>query len=230
MSLLVKDTNDIKTIVVPCAKCGVSQSGTVKGSFDVADEETYGHSGRLYLLAECPGCSLPFLLYTDWAYAGQDGFAAETPAVLYPDPGTHLDETVPASVAESFAATIKTAQAGVPMATAMMCRRTLETICLELGATKFNLGDKLRELKMDPRLQEWAGQVVIELGNDAAHIKADIEADDAQDAVAFTRALIENLFVLKQAFEAFKQRREERRVSKELIQGAVQRMAAEGKP
>jgi hypothetical protein len=126
-------------------------------------------------------------------------------------------------VAQSFTETIKTAQAGVPIATAMMCRRTLETICIHLGATSFNLGAKLTELKtkIDPKLHEWADQVLRELGNDAAHIMGDIDAEDAQDAVEFTRALIHNLFTLEKSYEDFKKRRDTRRESHEQIQRDV---------
>jgi hypothetical protein len=218
----------LKTVVVPCPKCGV-QSGEVRGSFQTSDRDCGDQAGWYYALVECPGCEHPFLTRHNWCWVGgPENFCMDDLRTIYPSDG-ELDESVPAIVAESFAATVKTAQNGVPMATAMMCRRTLETICNELGATGYMLGQKLKELegKMDPRLHEWAGQVVIELGNDAAHIKDDIDPEDSQDAVAFTRALIENLFVLKKAFEDFKTRREGRRASKALIQGAVQRMVAE---
>lgn len=136
---------------------------------------------------------------------------------LHPNAG-EFDDAVPEAIALSFAETIKTAKAGAPTATAMMCRRTLECVCNHLGTKGFMLGEKLADLKskIDPRLHEWADQVLKELGNDAAHIKVDIQPEDAQDAVEFTRALISNLFVLEKSYQDFKKRREERRQVEEL--------------
>jgi hypothetical protein len=208
--MLVNDV-ELKTVVVPCPKCGM-QSGDVRGAYRTFDADSHDHSGWYYALAECPGCEHPFLTRHNWCWVGGDvNFAMDDLRVLYPSSG-EFDESVPQVIAESFAGTVKTAQAGVPMATAMMCRRTLECICIHFGATSFNLGDKMRELKtkIDPKLHEWADQVLRELGNDAAHIKGDIDAEDAQDAVEFTRALIHYLFVLEESYRDFKTRREER--------------------
>jgi hypothetical protein len=219
--MFVKDV-DLKTIVVPCPKCGV-QSGDVRGSYQTSDPETGNQDGYYYALVECPGCEHPFLTRHSWCWVGGPAnFDIDGLRILYPSAG-ELDESVPESVAQSFTETIKTAQAGVPIATAMMCRRTLETICIHLGATSFNLGAKLTELKtkIDPKLHEWADQVLRELGNDAAHIKGDIDAEDAQDAVEFTRALIHNLFTLEKSYEDFKKRRDTRRESHEQIQRDV---------
>lgn len=203
---------ELKTVVVPCPKCGV-QSGDVRGSYQTSDHETSNQMGWYFALVECPGCEHPFLTRHTWCWVGgAANFDMSDLRVIYPSAG-ELDESVPQVVAESFAETVKTAQAGVPIATAMMCRRTLECICIQFGATSFNLGDKMKELKtkIDPKLHEWADQVLRELGNDAAHIKGDIDAEDAQDAVEFTRALINNLFVLEKSFQDFRKRREERK-------------------
>lgn len=64
--MIIDEKSDIKTLVVPCSKCGYAQSGTVHGSFDVSDKEVYDHAGRLFFLVQCPGCKSPFLLYVDW--------------------------------------------------------------------------------------------------------------------------------------------------------------------
>ena len=118
--MLIKDT-DFKTLVVACSKCGEPQSGTVHGSFDNPDGDGVP-GGRQFFLASCPGCNSPFLLYVDWAYVGDNMFATETPVVLYPDSGHQFPESVPASIARSYSGAAKTLMAGVPEATAVMCR------------------------------------------------------------------------------------------------------------
>lgn len=70
------------------------------------------------------------------------------------------------------------------------------------------LNDLASKGKLDARLHEWANDVLRTLGNDAAHnVGAMISEDDARDALEFTKALIQNLFVLQRAFDAFKKRR-----------------------
>ena len=119
---------------------------------------------------------------------------------------------MPGSIANSYAEAAKSLRAAAPIATAIMCRRTLEGICKHFGATGRNMPTMLNDLatkgKLDARLHEWANDVLRTLGNDAAHnVEAVISQDDARDALEFTKALIQNLFVLQRAFEAFKKRR-----------------------
>jgi hypothetical protein len=81
--MLVKDT-EFKTLVVPCAKCAEVHSGTVHGSYSVADEDGVP-GGRDFYLASCPGCGSPFLIYVDWSYVGDNRFATDA-AVVHPSP------------------------------------------------------------------------------------------------------------------------------------------------
>lgn len=202
----------LKSVAVACPRCGL-QSATVRGDYQTSDPEVGNQSGWYYALSECPGCEHPFVTRHVWYYVGGapgQAFGIDDQSVIYPNLA-QLDEGVPSDVAAAFTETAKTVVSGSPVAIAMMCRRTLETICLNLGATEWNLSEKLRELKaankLDPRLIEWAEAVVKELGDDAAHIRADITPEDARDAVEFTRALIHNVYVLQVALEKFKQRR-----------------------
>jgi hypothetical protein len=121
--MLVDDT-ELKTVVIPCEKCGVQQSGNVRGSFDLGDDDTYNQTGTRHFLVECPGCTSPFLVTVNWSWAGT-GFAMDPPVVLYPDAGGRFDDSVPASIANSYMEAAKSLRAAAPTATAIMCRRTL---------------------------------------------------------------------------------------------------------
>lgn len=209
--MLVDDPN-LTSVVVACTTCGVHQSGTVHGTYVVTDPETGDQDGRRFFLVACPICQDPFLAYVDWAWVGNDKFAIDPPGTLYPDSGNYFDPSVPAEVSASFAEATKTLGAGANTATAMMCRLTLELICKNVGAQGGTLFQMLQDLKtkIDPRLHGWADEVLRELGNEAAH-RGPISRDDALDAHAFTRALIQNLFVLQRSFEEFKKRRQQRK-------------------
>lgn len=233
--MLVSST-DFKSIAVPCNQCGCQQAGTVRGSYNHSLEEDRGHSGRQFYLVQCPVCGSPFLAYVDWVYAGDDKFGIDPPGTLFPDSGDHFDTAVPANISESLREAIRSIGAGAPTATAVMCRRTLELICKDVVGPALEakqaeeaearrskgekpkkqrrpgLAEMLNALKerIDPRLHEWADVVVKELGNDAAHESA-IEMADAYDALEFTRALVQNLYVLQKSFEQFKARRDKRK-------------------
>ena len=99
-------------------------------------------------------------------------------------------------------------------ASAIMCRKTLEAICSEHGATERNLLASLKKLKdegvIEHRLYEWADALRI-VGNEAAHdVKVQVSAQDARDVLEFTNALLEYTFTFRDKFERFKKRRAEK--------------------
>lgn len=235
--MLVPST-DFKSIAVPCTTCGCHQAGVVRGSYSQSPEEEMGHAGRQFFLVQCPICGSPFLAYVDWSYAGDSKFVIDPPGTLFPDSGDHFDVAVPPDVSESLREAIRAIGVGAPTAAAIMCRRTLELICKDVVGPELEakqaeeaearknagkppkkprqpgLGEMLSALKdkIDPRLHEWSDTVVRELGNSAAHSKA-IETEDAYDALEFTRALVQNHYVLQRSFEQFKERRDKRKAS-----------------
>ena len=71
---------------------------------------------------------------------------------------------------------------------------------------------EMRNLKqkgtIEPRLHEWDDKILRILGNEAAHqVRNDISKEDAQDALDFTKAIVEYLYVFEAAYENFKKRR-----------------------
>jgi hypothetical protein len=93
-----------------------------------------------------------------------------------------------------------------------MCRKTLEGICSAHGVkTSGSLAVQLKKLKdngtIENRLFEWA-EALRTTGNEAAHgVELVISAQDAQDTLEFTDALIQYVFTYRDKFEAFKNRR-----------------------
>jgi hypothetical protein len=171
-----------------------------------------------YALLLCPYCDRPFLIVQEGSYEqredGEYYTAWGVPRTLYPAQLDRLDPAVPENIAKSYIGARRCFdEAGEYTAAAIMCRRTLEGICSHFGAAKGTLKAKLDELKsrgiIEARLYEWADDVLRALGNDAAHdVDTTISKQDALDALEFTKAIVEYLYVFEAAFRRFKERRE----------------------
>jgi hypothetical protein len=203
-----------ESLAVRCPRCARYVAAKVCGFYTERDEA--GDAQRHALLA-CPDCSHPFLVKQD-SYPLETVTGAWTegltpPVVLYPSELTALDPSVPSNIAESYleARRVFSLAAG-HTAAAIMCRRTLEGICKSFSAKGKTLHAMLKDLRersvIEKRLHEWADDVLRDLGNDAAHdVDVVISREDAQDALDFTRAIIEYLYVFEAAFTRFKARR-----------------------
>lgn len=202
-----------RTMVVRCPKCERHQVGVVTGQF-LTGEEQYPER---YSLVMCPACRQPFLSHEEGVpnFDGWDKVEIywRDPLFLHPNDSSKLEASVPVPIAESlYEAQRSFDQASAYTGAAILCRRTLEGICKHFQAKGGNLAKKLEHLrttgKLDERFHEWADHVLRGLGNDAAHdVDQAISRDDARDALDFTKALIQQLFVLEEAFKRFKARR-----------------------
>lgn len=103
-------------------------------------------------------------------------------------------------------------------ASAIMCRKTLEGVSADHGATGSNLEKKLASLKekgvIEGRLFEWANELRL-VGNDAAHdVAVQVMPQDARDTLDFTQAVLQYVYTLRDRFEEFKKRRAHRKAAK----------------
>lgn len=199
-------------IVIRCPDCRQHLVGKNHGSYE--RRHAYETHSRSVLLS-CPKCGAPFLVTQDDEDFGEESEVRNwgTPRVLYPASVDSLDASVPSGIAGSYLEARLNYDNAAYTSAAFMCRRTLEGICSDRGAGGKNLKSKLLDLKtkgvIEPRLHEWADEVLRELGNDAAHdVERTISKTDAQDALEFTKAIIEYLYVFQAAYERFKQRRQ----------------------
>lgn len=84
-------------------------------------------------------------------------------------------------------------------ACAVMARRTMQSTCIEKGATKDKLGDQINELSSNgvitKDLKEWA-DVVRWVGNDAAHPTAvEVNNEDAEDILKLAEQFLYVIYV-----------------------------------
>ncbi|TDB71129.1 DUF4145 domain-containing protein [Micromonospora sp. KC723] len=95
-----------------------------------------------------------------------------------------------------------------------MVRRTLEGICRDNGIEDRNLASALVKMEeeglIDRTIAQWAKHLRL-LGNQGAHFTGSpISREDANGALTFTEALLDQIYVLIKRFDEFKQRREAR--------------------
>jgi hypothetical protein len=118
---------------------------------------------------------------------------------------------MPETASRVYAAAARSYQVGLYEPCVIMCRKCIEALCQELGATKGNLKQRLENLQtnghIDQKLLTWADELRL-IGNDAAHdLNIVIEQVDAQNALEFVEAILMYVFSLTRKFEEFKNRR-----------------------
>lgn len=143
----------------------------------------------------------------------------DTAERVYPPTRPALSWTIPQTIRASHDEARRCLDGGNYVATALMCRRTLEIFCKEQKAPGRTLYDMLKNLhkagQIEGRLKEWA-DALREDGNLAAHGVAEtIDQRQAKDLVDFTEAFLDYVFVLTKRFDAFRERRAKVREQKE---------------
>lgn len=185
-------------MILECKKCEALVNAEFIANYMDDDEDL----PTTYSLLKCPKCHQPFLTDED------DFFGI---SCLFPQPDSRINPNLPEPLKAAYGEATACFKSKAYTATAIMCRKTLEGICVEHGASGRNLVSSLKELKdkgiIENRLYEWADALRIS-GNEAAHdVSITISAEDARDILEFTNALLEYVFTFRDKFEEFKNRR-----------------------
>jgi hypothetical protein len=143
----------------------------------------------IWTFAKCPRCESPFV-----AVSEEDIPAGwQAPQRVFPAyESDRLGDAVPKPIQASFAEARQCLRAKAYTAAALMCRKTLEGICVAHEETTGNLAVRLQRLRdsgvIDRRLFEWADELRI-FGNEAAHdVNVTIPSQDANDILLHARA------------------------------------------
>jgi Domain of unknown function (DUF4145) len=195
-------------MLVECTQCRARVNAEELSEFIGFDNEV--EFDVRYAFLKCPSCQNPLLTYQ---WRPEEGRPWDSPKRLYP-PVRRLSFQIPSELRRSFRESIGCQESGHYLATALMCRRTLEGICIHYLGSVQNLAAGLRKLHekgiVDDRLLEWA-EALRNDGNLAAHdFNVRITPEDAEDLVDFTEAILDYVFVLRDRFEEYKNRRERR--------------------
>lgn len=178
------------------------------GAFDESDAE---YEGNIFHVATCPKCSSPFLIRLAIYGIPAEFETITSKEVLYPATTRLPLEGVSEPIRRSYEQASRCFGSSAYDACALMCRRAIEGVCKELGATSGTLQEKLEKLfnqgAIDAHLNQWAHGVRA-VGNEAAHdVEAELTLQDARDALDFTEAILLYVFVLRARFSAFSSRR-----------------------
>lgn len=201
-------------MILECKKCQALVNAEYIAQYDYSmDGEEYGVSGIIpgrVVMWKCPNCERPLLTDDDDLF-GQ--------FVLYPPEDNRVNPGLPVPLKSAYSEAIACFKSKAYTATVIMCRKTLEGICVEHGVKGNNLVSSLKELKdkgvIENRLYEWADALRIS-GNEATHdVTVIVSSEDARDILEFTNALLEYVFTFRDKFEEFKKRRAAKNLPKE---------------
>lgn len=190
-------------MLLECQYCSALVDAIVKASYDDDDGESPPVRSTF---AMCPQCHAPLL-----ALQENFGNGWDTPRRVYPDDEFRLGVQVPELLRNSFGEAQKSFKVRAYTASAIMCRKTLEGLCVDKGFKSGTLATRLKDLRdaqvIESRLYEWADQLRLS-GNDAAHdLAITIAHEDARDIMEFTQALLEYVYTFEARFVAFRVRR-----------------------
>ena len=196
-------------MVADCPTCGRPVAAKTIGGFQYHDSAE-GPPARITLLV-CPRCQHPILTREEEIW--EDSWTK--PQTVYPAQEDTINAALPEDV-RSMAREARAAyRASAPTATAMMCRKILEAVCVRHDIREGNLAKALTRAKetgiIDGRLYDWADELRL-AGNDAAHdVDSQVTGEDARDQLELTEAIVEHLFIYRDRFERFQQRRKARK-------------------
>ena len=196
-------------MILECQECNAAVNAEGVGHYEAGDRETPVE--YRYSFLKCPRCASPFLVIRDRLLDIHPRGWSD-PILLFPSQ-RQADPSLPKLVREPFQEALTCLRNQTFTAAAMLCRKTLEAICVQHEIRSGDLKSKLRKLLasdiIDQRLFEWSDALRIS-GNEAAHnVNVTVDRQEAQDVVDFTHALLEYVFTYRDKFAKFMQRREQ---------------------
>jgi len=191
---------------VLCHYCDRGVTATEAGT--VTDYDPEHGPPSLVTLVKCDRCGQA-MVFVQEDYGFDQGW--DEMLRVWPGAVRQLSSAVPSALRAEHDESRACFQAKAYTAAVVMVRRTLEGVCAEHGVKERTLAKALQSMHdkdlLDRRLLEWAEELRA-LGNVGAHYTSDrVTREDAQDALAFTEALLDYLYVLQAKFEEFRSRR-----------------------
>jgi len=196
-------------MLIECNRCQARVDGEVIG---FVDEDDFVVTRTC--LIKCPSCGGPLVGVTD-NITSEDGKERWSDVVrVHPKPRRLLARSIPQTVRNSIEEAERCLQAGAFLAAAAMSGRALEAVCRYYSTKDTYIGAGIKELRdkgiIDARLYQWSEELR-DQRNMAAHAtEAAFSAQDAEDILTFTYAIVDYVFLLTRKFEQFQARKKER--------------------
>lgn len=197
-------------MLVECEHCEATVDAEILEGYEHHGPPEDGPPSR-FNFGRCPRCSAPFLIgQTDWGRGFEDAWR------MFPADRV-LSYSIPEPIRDAYSEALKCHRVKAHAAAAIMCRKTVEGLCVAHGITSPNLATSLKMLRdqgiIESRLFEWADALRLS-GNEAAHgVALAVPAEDAKDILEFTNALLEYVFTFRDRFAAFQERRKRRQTA-----------------
>lgn len=197
-------------MIIECDFCSAFVETDIIGGFEYLRKGN-APSGR-YVFLKCKKCDAPLLIKQDNIGNMAQGDIWDIPTKIYPAEEFHTNPNAPKQVRVIFEEACRCFKAHAYIATAILSRKTIESICDYHNIRERNLVSSLAKMKsegkIDERLFEWADMLRL-VGNEAAHdTNAEISKEDASDVLDFANAIIDYIFSFKDKFDEFKTRRQ----------------------
>lgn len=197
-------------IAVECGSCSKHVSAPITGTVYTYQEDA--DLGFQVILATCPACQSAIVAgrtFDQWGNPGDVDISP--PRRLWPLPVRELSTDAPAGIRRDFDEAQRCMSVSAHTAAAILARRLLEGIAVDLGAEGRTLAAKLNNLKetgaIDGRLVEWADALRV-VGNDAAHkVDTVVLHEDATDALSFAEAMADYVYTFRSRYDRFLERR-----------------------
>lgn len=200
-------------IAVECGECNKHVSAPIVGAVDQSNDDDSSISFEV-MLAKCPVCRSAIVAsrsthqWGDWQNGEYD---QSPPRRIWPLPTRELSTEAPPGIRRDFDEAQRCMSVNAHTAAAILARRLLEGVAVDLDAKGRTLAAKLTNLKntgaIDGRLAEWADALRV-VGNDAAHkVDTVISYDDAADALSFAEAMADYVYTFRARYDRFLERR-----------------------
>jgi len=204
----VRMTKERSDITIVCPSCNKPALAKIAGENSYYYDEV-NLAGR-HIFASCPICDSPLVFHQEWE-AWDDEAEIAAPRIIYPTDSKQFGGQIPASVKVAFEEAEACFKAGAHTAAPLMCRRCLEAIAHDQGATGNGLAGKIKSLEqkgiLTKEFVDWF-DMLRQVGNQAAHdVAGPVSMSDAKDTLDFTHAILEFIYTYRQRFEEFKLRR-----------------------
>lgn len=198
--------------VLHCFYCGNKTKMDMVGMhvyhWEVDDGSYRGYDK--YRMFSCPVCGkVTFhLAYWEEGMYDRDNQMFEEESIVFPV-NSMDSKAMPPKIKDTFEAALKTRNINNDICLIAL-RKTLELICIDKGALKWGLKDKIEELAQNGILPEplkEASSLAKILGDSAAHDKGlDVNNQDINSMIDFVEYIIEYLYILPFKLTRFKKR------------------------
>lgn len=194
----VADNDGVKWIWLDCPHCGSKSKFHPAFHARVArGEKEYGIETDHHYLSTCDFCG--DVVYVKFWEIDLDPDWTIQYETHYPLIGDQVSDQLPKLVHASFKEASRCLNATAPIATVVMCRRTIEAVIKDQGSSKRNLVDGIKDLVASKTLPDSLGalaDVVRMVGNIGAHASDDeVTQSQAREMYDLTKALVDGVYL-----------------------------------